>query len=72
MIIYGLASFSSATAEISGLPTNGSGAYIPVSLFDTDAASTKFFNLNPNATTVSLSGLNTSHYYVLMCVYSMH
>ena len=71
-IIYGLVTFSSTTAEISGLPTNGSGAYVPVSLFDIDAGSTKFFNLNPNATAVTLTGLTSSHYYVLMCVYSMN
>ena len=69
VIIYGLVAFSTTTAEISNLWTNNSGDYIPVTLTNTDNAETKFFNLIPNATTVSMSGLTPSNYYIISAVY---
>lgn len=69
MLLYGLVGFNSTTAEISGLPANNTGRYVPVALFDTNTGSSSFFNINPNATTVSLNNIVSGHYYIVLCVY---
>ena len=71
VIVYGLVGFNSTTAVISNLPANKSEAYIPLTLIDSSGGNTnKFFNLNPNATSVSCSDLSTDKYYSAICVYT--